>query len=209
MRLFSMTRLVILTGLCLALLSSAALASPARDSLSSSVNRILETLKDPGYRETATRPALRAKVENEIRTIFDFEEFSARTVGANWPDFNPDQKSRFVDAFADLLRATYLDKIDGYNGEEIAYTGELASAKGDKIEVQTAVTLKDKKVVPVSYRMLEKNGRWVVYDVIIEGVSLVKNYRSQFQDIMTKGTPDQLIDRVRAKADEVRNGAKG
>ncbi|AAS95721.1 MlaC/ttg2D family ABC transporter substrate-binding protein [Nitratidesulfovibrio vulgaris] len=201
-----------LSSLCLsALLICCVLApgtsfasSPARATLESTVTRVLDILKSPDYRDTAKRDAERNKIEAEIRNIFDYEEFSARTVGANWPSFTADQKNRFTEAFAQLLRATYLEKIDGYNGERIAYTGELASTKGDKVEVQTAVTLKDGKTVPVAYRMLEKQGRWVVYDVIIEGVSLVKNYRSQFQDLLTKGTPDQLIERVRSKADEVR-----
>lgn len=179
-------------------------STPARTTLESTVTRVLDILKSPDYRDAAKRDVERSRIEAEIRNIFDYEEFSARTVGANWPSFTDDQKSRFTVAFAQLLRATYLEKIDGYNGERIAYTGELASTKGDKVEVQTAVTLKDAKTVPVSYRMLEKQGRWVVYDVIIEGVSLVKNYRSQFQDLLTKGTPDQLIERVRTKADEVR-----
>lgn len=189
--------LMLSTGLAFA-------AGTARSTLETTVDRVLAILKDPGYRQDATRPALRDKVEEEIRTIFDYEEFSSRTVGANWPAFTPDQKKRFTEAFAQLLRATYLEKIDGYNGEQIVYTGEMASTKGDKVEVQTAVTLKDGKVVPVAYRMLEKNARWVVYDVIIEGVSLVKNYRSQFQDLLTRGTAEQLIDRVRSKAEEVR-----
>lgn len=192
--------------LCFSLFASpASAASDARVTLEKTVDVILGILKDPAYRVSSSRPALRDKIEAEVHHIFDFDEFSSRTVGANWRSFTPDQKKRFTEAFAQLLRATYLEKIDAYNGEKIAYTGEVSSAKGDKVEVQTAVTLKDNKVVPVSYRMLEKNGRWVVYDVIIEGISLVKNYRSQFQDLLTRGTPDQLIDLVNRKAEEVRN----
>lgn len=172
--------------------------------LRETVDQVLLVLQEPDYRNPATRAPLRAKIERQVRTVFDFEEFSARTVGKNWPSFTDDQKKRFDDAFAELLLVTYLDKIQGYNGEQVAYTGEVLSSRGDRAEVQTVVTLSDGKKVPVAYRMMLKNGQWVVYDVLIENVSLIKNYRSQFQDVLTKGTPDQLIDRVVARTNELR-----
>lgn len=179
-------------------------AGGARAALKTSVDRILDIVKRPGYTDPVQRPALMDKVENEIRHIFDFREFSARTVGMNWRSFTPDQQARFAEAFASLLRATYLEKFDGYTGQQVLFTGELVSGKGDKVEVQTTVVIKDKQV-PVAYRMLQNDQQsWVVYDVIIEGVSMVKNYRTQFQDLLEKGTADQLIERVRTKADEVR-----
>jgi|UniRef100_B8DNX9 phospholipid transport system substrate-binding protein len=185
-------------------LAAADSAGAAREALKTSVDRILDIVKQPGYTDPAQRPVLMDKVENEIRHIFDFREFSARTVGMNWPSFTPDQQDRFAEAFASLLRATYLEKFDGYTGQQVLFTGELVSGKGDKVEVQTTVVIKDKQV-PVAYRMLQnRQQNWVVYDVIIEGVSMVKNYRTQFQDLLEKGTADQLIERVRTKADEVR-----
>ncbi len=84
------------------------------------------------------------------------------------------------------------------------YTGEVSSAKGDRTEVRTVVTMKDGKKVPVAYRMLPKDGKWLVYDVLIENISLVKNYRTQFQDILNTGSPENLIARIKAKAMEVR-----
>ncbi|MFQ9866957.1 MAG: ABC transporter substrate-binding protein [Bilophila wadsworthia] len=109
-------------------------------------------------------------------------------MGRNWPSFSDAQKERFDKACANLLLITYLDKIQGYNGEKIEYSGEVLSTKGDRAEIQTIVTLSDGKPVPVAYRMMLKNGKWVVYDVLIENVSLIKNYRSQFQDVLTRGT---------------------
>ena len=87
----------------------------------------------------------------------------------------------------------------------IEYSGEVLSTKGDRAEIQTIVTLSDGKPVPVAYRMMLKNGKWVVYDVLIENVSLIKNYRSQFQDVLTRGTPEQLIERVEARARELQD----
>ena len=108
-------------------------------------------------------------------------------------------------AFAELLLCTYLGKIDGYNGEKVAFVRERANQAGDRVEQQTLLTMKDGKKIPVDYRMLPKNGGWCVYDVVVEGVSLVKNYRTQFQDILQTSSPDELTARVKTKALEARN----
>lgn len=180
--------------------------SPAQVALETSISRILSSIKNPDYVNPATRRPLRQQIEDEVLHIFDFKEFSSRTVGPRWSTFTPAQQQQFSDAFAELLLNTYLSKIDGYNGEQVVYTGEVSSPKGDRTEVRTIITMKDSKKVPVAYRMLPKDGTWFVYDVLIENISLVKNYRTQFQDILNSGSPDQLIARVKAKAQEVRQG---
>ena len=181
-------------------------SSPAQTALETSINRILGSIKHPDYVNPATRRPLRQQIEDEVLHIFDFKEFSSRTVGPRWSTFSPAQQQQFSDAFAELLLNTYLSKIDGYNGEQVLYTGEVSSPKGDRTEVRTVITMKDSKKVPVAYRMLPKDGTWFVYDVLIENISLVKNYRTQFQDILNSGSPDQLIAKVKAKAQEVRQG---
>ena len=194
---------------CLAVLASSALAaSPARETLEKSVNAILDCIKDPAYANASTRPAQREKIAGLVRQVFDFQEFAIRTAGPRWQTFTPDQQKRFTDAFADLLLTTYISKVDGYNGEQVAYTGEVGNKEQTRMEVRTVVTLGDGKKVPVAYRMLLKNGAWRCYDVLIENVSLVKNYRSQFQDILSKDAPDELIARVQAKAKEAAANAK-
>ena len=191
--------------LALVLLPAGAQAnSPARQTLETSTNRILNFIRNPDYVNPATRGPIRQQIEDEVLHIFDFSEFSSRTVGPRWRNFTPEQKREFSNAFADLLINTYLNRIDGYNGEQVFYTGEVSSAKGDRTEVRTVVTMKDGKKVPVAYRMLPKDGKWLVYDVLIENISLVKNYRTQFQDILNTGSPENLIARIKAKAMEVR-----
>lgn len=179
-------------------------ASPARQALENSINRVLDCIKNPDYANPATRGPLRQRLEDEILHIFDFVEFSSRTVGARWRTFAPAQQKAFSDAFADLLLNTYVSKIDGYNGELVEYLGERSDASG-KVEIRTVLTMKGGKKVPVAYRMLQKGNNWRVYDVLIENLSLVMNYRTQFQDILKNGSPDDLAARVRAKADEVRS----
>ena len=193
------------TVFCFCLLAGAAqAASPARQALEQVITNVLNLIKDPAYANPATRAAQRAKIEKEARAIFDFGEFSQRTVGARWRTFTPTQQRDFSEAFANLLIPTYVNKIDGYNGEQVLYLGEVSSSDGSKVEIRTEVALKDGRKIPVFYRMLNKGGKWWVYDVLVENLSLVKNYRTQFQDILTTGTPDQLIERINAKAREVR-----
>lgn len=194
---------------CLAVFSVRPVAaSPARDTLERSVTAILDCIKDPAYANAATRPAQREKIAGLVRQIFDFQEFAIRTAGPRWKTFTPDQQKRFTDAFADLLLTTYISKVDGYNGEQVAYTGEAANKEQTRVEERTIVTLGGGKKVPVAYRMMLKDGAWRCYDVLIENVSLVKNYRTQFQDILANAAPDELISRVQAKAKEAAANAK-
>ena len=198
-------------GLALFLTAPSAQADPAADarsSLKGTIDQVLELIKDPAFSNSATRENQIEAIDSKIREVFDFSEFSSRTVGKNWKNFTDAQKTQFIDAFAQLLRATYIDKIEGYNGEEVKYLGETVGTKGDKVEVDTSISLKTQDApIKVSYRMLEK-GRWVVYDVVIEGVSLVQNYRTQFNELLQKGDPDALIAKVKTRAQELREQNK-
>jgi len=176
----------------------------ARYSLEKRVNGIFAILQNPGFVDKASRPEYRMKIEQEIAGIFDFAEFASRTVGPRWTSFTPEQRRAFTEAFESLLKATYLDRVDGYNGEKVAYLGEQVSARGDRVEVRTTLNMKGNKIVPVNYRMLPKDGNWVVYDVIIENISLVMNYRTQFQELLLKGSPEALTARILEQARKTR-----
>lgn len=205
MRNLTLSLFTLLVGLAF-LVAAPAQAQPgqeARQTLDTAINRVLSTIRNPDYVNPATRGPLRRQIEDEIYHIFDFGEFSSRTVGPRWKSFSETEKKEFSDAFADLLLNTYLNRITGYNGETVTYNGETVSPEGDKVEVRTTISLRDGKKVPVSYRMLNKNGHWRVYDVIIENISLVKNYRTQFQDILNTATPEQLIRQVKEKAAQI------
>lgn len=187
--------------------ASAQAPSEARARLEDCVNQILTILNSREFHEEGTKEAALDEIDGVIRTIFDFEQFSARTVGIRWKAFTPEQKKNFQEAFGQLLRATYLDKLKAYSGEKVIFTGETASKKGDKVAIATLVEMKDKKTVPVIYKLLVQNGRWVVYDVVIEGLSLVQNYRTQFQDVLATQTPEQLIERVQSQTKKLRESA--
>ncbi len=179
--------------------------SSARDALKLSVTRIMDYIKNPGYKDTQTRQSLNKEIEREVYIIFDFAEFSMRTVGQRWKNFTPEQQKAFEQAFADLLFSTYLDRVDGYNGENVIYAGEISNKSGSRVEVRTMVAMQNNQKIPVSYRMLLKAGKWRVYDVLIEGISLVKNYRTQFGDILSKASPEELTARIRERATALRS----
>ncbi len=195
-KIFALALVLTLTGLC-----TIARADTPRETVEKSVSAILGMIMDPAFKNPATKVQMRQKIENEVLHFFDFEEFSTRTVGAAWRDFSPEQKQRFITAFTDLLRNTYIDKLDAFNGGQMVYTGEIADDSGNKVEVQAQLQTGGQSY-PFAFRLLQKNGKWVVYDVLIEGISLIKNYRDQFRDIMAKGSPEELIQKVEAKAAE-------
>ncbi len=198
--------LALCLGICDASFANNA-QNDARKALETSVNKIMLYIKDPTYQDEKNRLELNKKIESEVYSSFAFEEFSMRTVGKRWQSFTPEQKSAFTKAFANLLFSTYLDRIDGYSGEQIAYTGEVSNKAGNRVEVRTVVTLQGNVAVPVAYRMLVKDEKWYVYDVVIEGISLVKNYRTQFGDILSKESPEVLIVRINERGTALRNKA--
>ncbi len=190
--------------LCLCVPAQALAQDPSRaqPELALSISRILSLIRKPDYANPATRGYMRRQIEDEVYHIFDFEEFSARTVGQPWRSFTPAQREAFTAAFADLLFSTYLSRIDSWDGEKVSYTGERRNEKGTRVEVQTEFTTREGRIIPVAYRMMPRNGNWMVYDVFVEGVSLVRNYRTQFQEILSASSPDELTRRVRERAVE-------
>ena len=175
---------------------SSALAGPASDTLSQSVDQIITLLADPAYKVSDTRPDMRVKLIATIAGIFDMKELSRRALGPEWHKFSPEQQERFVNAFGTLLENTYLDKIESYTDEKVQYLKEQDLGDG-KAEVATKVVGKGKEI-PIAYRLVDRSG-WKVYDVVIEGVSLVQNYRSQFGQILMNETPDALIAKISGK----------
>ena len=176
----------------------------ARQALETRVNNIFVILQQPGFTDKTSRPEYRIKIEGEVANLFDFMEFSSRAVGPRWNSFTPEQRQDFIEAFKGLLKATYLDRVDGYSGEKMTYLDEQVSSRGDRVEVRTTLSMKNNRALPVNYRMLPKDGNWVVYDVIIENISLVMNYRTQFQEFLLKNSPEALIARIRDQAQKTR-----
>jgi phospholipid transport system substrate-binding protein len=163
--------------------------APAKEALMSSVDQVLKVLSDTKPNDPTRKDRLYAAVAN----VFDPEELARRTLATHWEAFNPAERQRFTSAFLMLLERTYLRRIEAYTNEKVVFLSESALADG-RSEVSTKVVTAAKEV-PIVYRLIKKNG-WKVYDVVIEGVSLVQNYRNQFNQILAKESPAQLIGRV-------------
>jgi phospholipid transport system substrate-binding protein len=161
------------------------------DALRGPLDSALAILQDPRYRMAKEKEAQKEKLWEIIRKVFDFEGITMLAVGQNWKRFSAEQKKEFTDVFTTKLGNSYLNKIQGnFNNEEV-----LSPAKA---RVKTKI-IREVDSIPVDYSVRPIAGAWKIYDVNIEGVSLVANYRTQFIDILSKDPPDVLIERVRAQ----------
>ena len=137
--------------------------------------------------------------------VFDIGETAKRALGTHWAARTPSERDEFVQLFADLLESTYISRIDEYCGERIRYTGERI--EGDTAVVNSRVLTRKGSEAPVDARLLRRNGKWLIYDVMIEGVSLINNYRTQFDRIMRTSSYAELVKRLKErKAPESRAG---
>ncbi len=171
---------------------------PPMETLQKPMNEMIHILKDPPYREKDKKEVQREEMWKIVRGIFDFNEMSKRSLGRNWKRFNPGQRDQFTDVFSTLFGNIYLNKVQGeYNDEKVIYLGEEI-IKDKKAVVKTKI-VRENGEIPMNYRMRLQGKKWKIYDIIIEGVGLVKNYRTQFKKILRKESPDQLIERLKKK----------
>ena len=168
------------------------------EALRGPLDAALAILQDPRYRSGSEREAQKEKLWELIRQVFDFEGISMLAVGQNWKRFSPEQRKAFTDVFTTRLGNSYLNKIQGsFNNEKVEFLSQemLSSSKA---RVKTKI-IREVDSIPVDYSVRPIDGVWRIYDVVIEGVSLVANYRSQFNDILSRDSPDVLIERVRSQ----------
>ena len=191
-----MKRLVIALSLFLLVLGAAPVqAATPLETVRTEVNKVLEVLRNKSLKEEAKREKLRGLYAE----MFDQEELSRWCLGRNWNKLSEAQRKEFLPLFQQVLEKTYGDRILSYSDEKILFDREVAISKG-RVEVQTRVMTTKSKEVPFNYRVFQnKSGTWKVYDVVVENVSLVMNYRSQFNEILAKGTPEELLEILRKK----------
>ena len=178
---------------------NAAETGPATEAVRQTIDQVLAILKDPELKGPDRAAERRAKLESVIGQRFDYEEMGKRTLAAHWKKLDSSQQGEFVALFQSFLSNSYAGNIDGYSGQKVEYVKERH--KGNFAEVQTKV-VSSKGELPLDYRLMNKNGSYRVYDVVIDGVSLVKNYRGQFARIIKTSSYDGLIEKLRTKADQ-------
>ena len=189
-----------------------AAAGPPTDQLKGAVDRVIKVLEDPSLKGDDRVAERRTAVRKIADEIFDFNEIARRALARHWQPLTDKQRVEFVSLFSDLLERSYISKIELYGGEKIQYVGERVD--GDTATVATRIVTKNGTEVPIDYRLLKKGDRWMVYDVSIEGVSLVSNYRTQFNKIIQTGSFEDLMQKLRTKqgelsADDQSRGTKG
>lgn len=175
-------------------------ASTPTEQVRGSIQRVLRILDDPGLRGEARATERRAAVRKVADELFDFAEITKRALGRHWQARTATERDELVQLFADLLERSYISRIELYSGEQIAYVGETLDT-GQAV-VRTRIVTRQGTEIPVDYRLLARGRSWQVYDVLIEGVSLVANYRSQFDKILQSRNYPELVKRLRAKLEE-------
>ncbi len=175
-----------------------------RQVIEAQVNKLLSVLNDKALTDQAAKEK---RIWEIVNGIFDFDELSRRTMGRNWKKLNAAQQKEFPELFSKVLGNVYMDRIMAYGGEKVVFDDNVMVTDG-KAEIKSRV-LASGKEIPIDYRMIDIEGKWRVYDVVIEGVSLVSNYRSQFNSILTNKSPENLMDTLRKKAGEAEKSRTG
>jgi len=180
-------------------ISGSSIAGGPTEDVRKTTDKLIAIVSDPAMK-SADRAAERAtRIRKAVDERFDWKEMSKRTLARHWKKRTEREKEEFIDLFGKLLERTYLDKVEGYSGEKVLYVGERVDGNYGIVVVKI-VTRKDTEIL-VKYKLKKKGGKWLVYDISIEGVSLVNNYRKQFNSIMTRSSYEDLIKRLRTKVE--------
>jgi phospholipid transport system substrate-binding protein len=178
---------------------SPAWAGPPTDTLREYTEAVQKVLDDPALKTDERRHERRAAVRKLAIEAFDVQETAQRALGPHWQQRSPAEREEFVQLFADLLERSYIAKIDLYGGERLRFTEERVD--GDSAIVRARVTTKTGTEVPVEGRMHKKGDRWLIYDVAIENISLIANYRAQFDRIIRTSSYAELVKRLRTRGE--------
>ena len=172
-------------------------AGTAGNEIRQTVDKLLAILKDPQLKGEGKKNERRNKLREVIYQRFDFTDMAKRSLGSHWQRRSPEEQKEFVKLFTNLLEEAYLDKIESYNGEKVQYLKERED--NDYAEVDTKIVDQKGQDFSVDYRLHNVNGDWKVYDVLIEDVSLVNNYRAQFNRVLAKSSFEELLNRMKER----------
>lgn len=182
------------------LASLPAWAGEPTDQLRGTIRDVLAVIRDPAYRGDDLKGKRRAKLRDLVAKRFDFIEMARRSLAKEWRKRTETEKEEFVSIFSFLMERSYISKIEAYTDEEIQYRKERIDE--ELASVITVIVTKKRQEIPIHYRLIKNGTEWRVYDVIIEGVSLVKNYRQQFRSVIRKTSYSALVKKLQAKRDE-------
>jgi phospholipid transport system substrate-binding protein len=170
------------------------------ETVQAKITRVLEVLRDPALKAESAKDIRKKKLEAIADETFDYPLLSRMTLSRNWRKLSEEQKKEFIHLYRQILENTYMDKILSYTDEKVSFDKEIMLSD-TRAEVQTRIVTKTGDV-PIGYRVALTDGAWKVYDVVVEGISLVSNYRAQFEAILSKDSPDELLKLMRKKVGE-------
>ena len=176
-------------------------AGAPTEQIRASVDKIVAILNNPQLKSAAKTKDRRDQLRQTISSRFDFTEMARRSLGSQWRRIGPKEREEFVRLFTDLLERAYIDRIEGYSDEKFAYVREILDR--NYAEVNSRIVTHNREEFSLNYKVLLKNGEWKGYDVVVENISLVNNYRSQFTRIIANSSYDELVRRMKEKQIEV------
>src|SRR3990170_4964455 len=173
-------------------------ADSGLDTIKSRINQVLVVLKGPALKSDSAKELKKKRLRAIFDTTFDYTELSRSTLSRNWDKLKPDQQTEFTQLYKTLLEKLYMDEILSYKDQEIVFGKERALGE-NRVEVDTKL-LSGSTETPINFRLISKNNQWWVYDFVIENISVVANYRSQFGRILTKESPEKMLEDLRKRA---------
>ena len=196
----SQTRLFVSSVALLMAVSSCTMADAGEptEAIRSAVNQGVEILKNAKLENQKERARVIDRLRQIVYPLFDFDEMAMRSLGATWRRLNSQQKQEFVSTFTALLERTYADQIDLYNGQQVVYTGETID--GDYAQIDSRINDKNGQTYSVAYKLHKVAGKWMIYDVIAENISLVNNYRAQFNRVIARSSFEALLKTMKEQA---------
>lgn len=174
-------------------------AGAPTDTVKATTDKVIAILKDPALKPEPKEKERRAAMRKVVFGVFDFDEMAKRSLAIYWKDRSPAEKKEFVDLFADLLERSYINRIEGYSDEKVVYDAEKVD-DGYAV-VRSRFITKRREEIPVDYKLMNNGGKWAVYDVVIENVSLVNNYRIQFNKIIRNSSYAELVRKMKNKSE--------
>ncbi len=175
-------------------LPAIAVASQATNTIKATIDQVIEVLKNERFKDNPE--AKKEELRKVINPRFSYQQMSMRSLAKHWNGKSDAEKKEFVDLFSKLLENSYASKLESYSNEKINYGEEII--KGNYAMVKTEIVRSD-GVINVDYKLIQEKGDWKVYDFVIEGVSMIKNYRSQFNRIINKDSYDELKKKLQNK----------
>ena len=189
--------LATLAVLLLALANDAKAGVPT-EQVRQTADKVLQVLQDPQFKSNGNAAQRRDQLTQILGSRFDFAEMAKRSLGANWQKGSASEQQHFVRLFTNLLESSYIGQLESYSGEKIVYGRETVDQ--NQADVETKIITKKSEEVAVNYKLKSDGGNWKIYDVVIENVSLVNNFRNQFNRMLAKGTFADLISQLETKS---------